>query len=286
MNNRRKPIIALGAGSLSVPLAAMLAAATLVGALFPVSTLAQEIKIGGTGGALATMQMLADGYRKTDPEAKVLVLPSLGSSGGIKALLAGAIQIAVSSRPLTPSEASQGANAYELGRTPFVFAVALKTKIDGITTKDLVAIYSGAKKQWPDGTAIRLVLRPVSDADSQMVGSISPEVRHAKNLADERLGMLFATTDQDAADNIEKIPGAFGTTTLAQIVIERRDIKPLRLNGVEPSGKTIADGSYLYSRRFFIVIGPKTPASAQQFVTFARSAVGREILSRTGYVLP
>ena len=64
----------------------------------------QEIKIGGTGAALGTMQVLAQAYAKTRPDAKITVLPSMGSGGGIKAVLAGAIQIGVSSRPLSEAD--------------------------------------------------------------------------------------------------------------------------------------------------------------------------------------
>lgn len=264
----------------------MLAAVTLAGALAPDSTRAQEIKIGGTGGALATMQLLADAYRETDPGTKITVLPSLGSGGGINAVLAGAIEIAVSSRPLKASETSRGAIEYEYGRTPFVFAVQLKTKVDAITVKDLVEIYSGARERWPDGVRIRPVLRPVGDSDSDFVKSISPEVAQAQSLAEKRPGMPFAITDQDAVGEIEKTPGAFGPTTLALIITEQRAIKPLRFNGVEPSAKAIADGSYPYFKRLFIVVGPKTPASAQRFAAFVRSPAAREILARTGHAVP
>jgi phosphate transport system substrate-binding protein len=247
---------------------------------------AQEIKIGGTGASLATMQRLAQAYRQGHPEANITVLPSLGSGGGIKAVLAGAIQVAVSSRALTPAETSQGASSYEYARTPFVFAVATHTRVDAITSKDLVDIYSGARDRWPDGSKIRLVLRPEGDSDRAMVQSISPEVRQAESQAEKRPGMKFSVTDQDAADDIETIPGAFGVSTLAQIITEKRAIKPLRFNGVEPSPKTLANGSYPLYKQLFIVTSPKTPAPALQFVAFVRSAAGRGILARTGHVLP
>jgi len=254
--------------------------------LFPAVLSGQEIKIGGTGGALGTMKALADAYRESHPEAQITVLPSLGSTGGVKAVLAGAIQVAVSSRPLKPEEVSQGASGLELGRTPFVFAVSTKTKVDAITIGDLVDIYSGRAQSWPDGVRIRVVLRPVGDSDSEMVRGISPEVRQAKMQAEKRLGMLFAVTDQESADSVEKIPGAFGSSTLAQILTEKRAMKALRLNGVEPSPATLADGSYPYFKPLFIVTGPKTPAAAEALVAFVQSADGRRILARSGYLLP
>lgn len=263
-----------------------LAALGLAFMISPAIVAAQEISIGGTGGALGTMKALADAYRKSHPETEIAVLPSLGSTGGVKAVLAGAIQVAVSSRPLKPGEVSRRAVGSELGRTPFVFAVPAKTKVDSITIGDLVDIYAGKLQNWPDGTRIRVVLRPVGDSDSDMVRSISPEVKQAKMEAEKRPGMLFAVTDQDSADSIETIPGAFGSSTLAQIRTEKRAMKVLRFNGVDPTPETLTDGSYPYFKPLFIVTGPKTSAAAQEFVAFVRSATGREILARSGYVPP
>lgn len=254
--------------------------------LFSTSAQAKVIKVGGTGGALGTMKLLAETYQSTHPEAKIKVLPSLGSGGGIKAVLAGAIQVAVSSRPLKSTESEKGARSVEYGRTPFVFAVGTNTRVDAVTEQDLVDIYSGTRETWQDGTRIRIVLRPVGDSDSAKVKSISPAVSEAKSAAEQRPGMLYAVTDQETADHIEKIDGAFGASTLAQINAEQRSMKPLRLNGVDPIGGTIADGSYPYYKPFIIVTSPKTTAAAQQFVDFIGSDSGREILSRLGYALP
>ena len=258
----------------------------LVSLLTPAYAQTEAFRIGGTGGALATLQLLADAYSQIHPEVEITVLPSLGSGGGIKALLAGAIQIAVSSRPLKNTETKLGAIAFEYGRTAFVFAVGRDTAVDSVTTQEVAAIYSGAREHWPDGTKIRLVLRPVGDSDSEMVRSISPEVREAKTLAEKRPGMLFAVTDQETANNLEKIPGAFGPSTLAQIITEQRALKPLRFNGIEPSTETVGNGSYPLYKPLFIVTRPDTSAAAQQFISFIRSTAGHEILAQTGYVQP
>ncbi|MCB1808002.1 MAG: substrate-binding domain-containing protein, partial [Candidatus Competibacteraceae bacterium] len=125
---------------------------TLVSLLAPAYAQAEAFRIGGTGGALATLQLLADAYGQSHPEVEITVLPSLGSGGGIKALAAGAIQLAVSSRPLKDAETRLGVNAFEYGRTAFVFAVGRETAVDSVTTQEVAAIYSGALEHWPDGT--------------------------------------------------------------------------------------------------------------------------------------
>ena len=244
---------------------------------------AEEIMISGTGGGLATMQLLATAYAKTQPGDKITVLPSLGSSGGIKAVLSGKIQLAVSARPLKDTEIKAGAVEYEFGRTPFVFATAKTNKTVSVTLDELVSMYAGKTERWPDGTLIRLVLRPLGDSDSEMIKSMSEAMRKAKIEAEQRKGMAFAVTDQEAADNLEKIPGSLGPSTLAQILTEDRKLKALQLNKVEPSPQSIANGSYpYYKQMFFVTISP-APSATKQFVAFVKSAPGREILVRNGY---
>jgi phosphate transport system substrate-binding protein len=247
------------------------------------STQAQEIRIGGTGAALGTMQMLAQAYAKTQPDANITVLPSMGSGGGIKAVLAGAIQIGVSSRPLSEAESKAGAAAVEYGRTPFVFATAATNKAVGITTRNLVDFYAGNVSEWPDGSKVRLVLRPISDSDSETIKAMSPAMREAKSAAEARKGMVFTVTDQDTASAIERVSGALGPTTLALLISEKRALKALTLDGVVPSAQNLANGSYPLVKQLLIVTGPKTPPEAQAFVSFVRSATGREILQKTGH---
>ncbi len=244
---------------------------------------AEEIKIGGTGAALGTMQLLAQAYAKTASDVRIIVLPSMGSGGGIKAVLAGAIQIGVSSRALGEAEAKAGAVAVEYGRTPFVFATAAAGKVAGVSTQNLVDFYAGKVDEWPDGSKLRLVLRPIGDSDSEAIKSMSPAMRDAKVAAEQRKGMVFTVTDQDTADGIEKTPGALGPTTLALLLSEKRAIKALSLDGVVPSAQTLADGSYPLYKQLLIVTGPRTPPAAHAFATFVRSAAGRDILQRTGH---
>lgn len=244
---------------------------------------AAEIKIGGTGASLGTMQLLAQAYARTHADTRITVLPSMGSGGGIKATLAGAIQIGVSSRSPSEAEVKAGAVAVEYGRTPFVFATAQTNKSTGITTQALADFYGGKVDHWPDGAKLRLVLRPIGDSDSEFIKAMSPAMRNAKSAAEQRKGMVFTVTDQDTASSIENVPGALGPTTLALLLSEKRALKALPLDGVEPSVQNIANGSYPLHKQLMLVTGPKTPPEAHAFVGFVRSRAGREILEQSGH---
>ena len=241
------------------------------------------LKLGGSGSCLGTMQLLAVAFQKSHPDVQITVVPSLGSSGGIKAVSAGALDIGLSARPLKEDERRLGVTAIEYGRTPFVIATASSNYASGITTAQLENIYAGKLTTWPDGKPLRLVLRPASESDNDILKGMSPNMRVAVSYALGRKGIAQAFTDQDNADAIEKIPGTVGTTTLAQILAERRALKALSLNGATASPETIAGGNYPYYKTLFMVTSSEAKPLAREFVTFVRSQEGRAILIQNGH---
>lgn len=273
---------------LSMPWRGIAVATALFGGLcgFHGIASADELRIGGTGAALGTMQVLAKAFNVKHPEMQIKIVPNLGSVGGIQAVASGAIDLAVSSRPLKEDELKLGATDFEYGRTPFVIAVGMKSSITEITRAQLAAIYAGQLVIWPDGSAIRLVLRPASDSDSEMVRNFSPEIRQALLLAEKRPGIRIPVTDQEAADDLEKIPGAMGSTTLALILSEQRKLRALKLDGKEPAAIHLASGAYPYFKRLFLVMGSKRPAAASVFLAFVQSPAGRKVLQDTGHWVP
>src|SRR5512146_1490053 len=205
------------------------------------------IVIGGTGSALGGIKEIAKAFRKEHPEITVSFVPSLGSSGGIEAALSGSLDLALSARPLTDRERERGASAVEYARTPFLFATKETSHAASLTLRKVASIYGGETQQWPDGTPLRLVLRPEGDMDLLLLRSMSPEMDLADQKAVRRQGMLIAVTDQENADTLVKVKGAFGATTLAQILAEKRPLIPLTLDGVAPGVDALAEGRYPFS---------------------------------------
>ena len=162
-----------------------------------------------------------------------------------RADIARAIALAVTSRPLNENERRLGVSQLEYARTPFVFAVSAKSAVRSITRIELAGIYSGRILKWPDGSAIRLVLRPPSDVDSEIVKSLTPALEQGLAAAEKRPGVQFSVvTDQDAAGDLERIPGAIGPSSLALILSERRALRALQLDGVEPTPSNAVAGAY------------------------------------------
>ena len=155
------------------------------------SVQAETMKIGGTGFGLGVMKKLAQAFDNAHPGDTIQVLPSLGSSGGIKALTQGVLDLAISGRPLKETETGRGIDAHVLSKTPFIFIVYQGVPKNGIFLRELAQILRGDSRTWPDGSRIRPVLRPESDSITRVLRQISSEMDQAVTLAMARKGRIL-----------------------------------------------------------------------------------------------
>jgi phosphate transport system substrate-binding protein len=243
----------------------------------------QKLLMGGSGGDLATMRIMGKAYERSHPGVVVEVLPSLGSGGGIKAVLAGAIGLSISSRPVKDKERAKGARSRPYANTALVFTIPENAPYRDITSSGALEIYSGKILSWPDGKQVRLVLRPPIDGDYRILASSIDGMGKAMAKAAKRKHLPVAITDQDNARKIESLSGGLGITSLSQILTENRALRPLSLDGIVASAETIASGTYPVIKTFHLVTGPAVSDLASDFIVFINSPEGVGILRRTGH---
>ena len=254
-----------------------------VSILAALSARADEVlRVSGTGTALGSMRSLAEAFEKANPGHRVRILASVGTSGAMKAVADGALDVGLSGRALRPEERSLGLVAVEYARTPFVFAVGPRAGVTGITAADLARIYRGELPYWPNGERIRLVLRPRSDVDSEIVAGISPNMRAAVDVALRREGLLMAATNQECNELLSRTPGSIGPTSLTQILAEGRPLVALSWEGVAPTLANLASGKYPLGKSLSVVFRRSPPPRVRRFVAFLSSPAAVKMLERTG----
>lgn len=242
-----------------------------------------SLVLGGTGGDLATLRILGKAFASKHPGVTVKVLPSLGSGGGIKAVLAGAINLSISARPVKDKERAKGAKSSPYGVTALVLAVPSSAAYDKITSAEAVDLVAGNKKRWPDGTPVRIVMRPPNDSDYMLLAKGISGMDKALAAASKMKILPVTGSDQENAKTIEGLPGGLGYISLSLIKAEKRSLKPLILDNVMPSAATIKDGSYRLTKTFYLVTGPTVSPGASKFISFINSPDGVEILRQTGH---
>lgn len=246
---------------------------------------ADTVRINGSGSALDLMKPLIEAYRKIDRNVRIEIRPPLGSSGAVKALLAGALDLVVSSKPLGPEEIAKGAQLRKYGRTPLAIVTGKSVPRSDITTQELEDIYAGKMTQWTNGEMVRLVLRPQSDIDTALLRALSPGMNKAVDVSRSRPGMIIAVTDHEAYDVVVQTPGALGASGLTSIIVKKLALKVLTLNGVKPTPQALAGGTYPLAKEIDFVIAPGTPPAALNFISFVYSPQGRAIAEKAGVLV-
>ena len=242
----------------------------------------QQLRISGTGTALGTLRLLAHAFEKGNPDLRVRVLPSVGSSGAISAVADGALDVAIAGRALRAPEKARGLVAIRYARTPFVLGVGPRAGVSGVTAEELARIYRGERTTWPSGERVRLILRPQTDVDDEILRAISPELASAVEAAHRREGLLVAVTNQECNEALARTPGSIGPTSLTQILTEEASIVPLAWNGVAPTVANIASGAYPLVKTLAAVVRAPPSPSVRRFLDFLGSPEARGILERTG----
>lgn len=260
-------------------------AALLLGVVLalPAGSRAEELlRVSGTGTALGTMRRLGEAYAKANPASQIKVLTSVGSGGAFRAVAEGALELGISARPLKSEEYGLGLVALPYARTPFLFAAGPRSGATNLTPAEVVRIFRGEVTRWPNGERLRLVLRPRTDADTQILSAVSREIASAVEAAHGREGMLLAVTNQECNEILVRTPGALGLSSLAQVRTEGLQLALLSWNGVAPTVENLASGAYPLEKTLYLVIKAPAKAPIRRFVAFLASPAGRRILQEAG----
>lgn len=244
---------------------------------------ADQLRIGGTGSSIGMLGKVGAKFTAATGTG-VRVIPGLGSSGSIRALTDGKLDIAVSARPVKPAELAAGVRQVMMVRTGFVLATSYP-KPKGFKVADLPGIYMADKPVWTDGAPIRLILRPRSETDTKLLGKLAAGMDEAIEALRLRAEVPIAATDQDNADMAERQKGSLTGTTLTQLKTEDRRLNLVPLDGVEPTFANFESGRYPFEKKLYFILRPNDVPAASQFIDFMRSPKGLAALREAEVLL-
>lgn len=238
------------------------------------------LRLAGSGSNLPMARALSAALPRDD-EPHPVVHASIGSGGGVRALLDGVIDIALVSRPLKEGEREQGLVATPYARVPVMVAVHTSVPDEDITSDELVAIYEGRRTTWSDGSPIVVLQREPGDSSHTAVEAQVPGFREANEAAyaDGRFRVLVR--DDAMREALAETPGAVGLFGQGAIPTEL-PLRSLRIDGVVPSPETVEDGRYPFAKDLaFVTRGPPR-GEAARFIELTLSPPGQAIIRRTG----
>lgn len=242
---------------------------------------AEPVRVGGTGIGLRLADLLGHALEATDPSVSTTVLPSLGTSGGIKAVGAGAIDVAIAARPLKDTEKETGVTEAACLTTALVF-VTSRHSAPGISLSSLPRLYADPDPRWPDGQPLKVILRSPAGSENPYLIRLVPGMEEALAKAFARPGIPVGATDQENAALAARTEGSFAIATLLQVKAEKLKLLPLALDGVDPGPKSLADGTYPMPLPVCFLLPAKAAPGAAKFIGFARSPAGQKIIRDHG----
>lgn len=240
----------------------------------------ESLALAGSGSNLPVTRALVAAFASTHGPTP-LVHPSIGSGGGIRALLDGVVDVALVSRPLTERERALGLIAVPYARVPVVVAVHADVPDTDVTAPQLVAIYAGHQGAWSDGSRITVLQRERGDSSHRAVAKTIAGFAET-NAEAYRQGRWRVLYHDDAmTDALDSTPGAVGLFGQGRVP-RTRSIRALSVAGVAPTVDAVAAGRYPFTKDLAFVTVGQPAGRVARFVAFVRSEAGARVMTHAG----
>lgn len=229
----------------------------------------QSLLIAGSEEFLPYAAKLADAFAKAHPSVDVVVEAG-GTVPGLLALGRGAIDVALASRELAPTEDDKLTRSHLVARDAIGLVVNPANPLTGLTRKEAFAILHEGKaplhlyRRKPDAATQKAVDKLVLDHATMAAGAIVVESGAAMR-------------EKIAAD-----PDGFGFLALHDVTPA---VKVLAIDGVPLSRATILSARYPFTRSFFCVAhGSPEGSAAERFLAFALGREGQSLFESLGLI--
>ncbi|MBC7784499.1 MAG: substrate-binding domain-containing protein [Burkholderiales bacterium] len=245
-------------------------------ALAPVAH-AEDLTIVGTGDGIPVLKALGSAFTSEKQDIKIIVPPSIHSSGGVREVAGDRAVLGRIARPLKDDEKGFGFRVVPIFRQPAVFYVHKSAGVKDLSAEQLVRIYTGAVTNWRDvGGAdlrIRVVRREEVDSTLAVLRDTLPGWKDLQFQPDRS---MLATSTQDAFDAVRSNAGAIGfgpySTDLESV------FTVLRVNGISPT-----EPNYPSAVPLLLIYKDTTVTkSALAFIDFIFTAKGKTAIKENG----
>lgn len=239
----------------------------------------QVIRVDGSNGVRPLIEILVKGFQEKYPNIQFEIGNGMNSRDRINALAAGQIDLAMASHGIDEKKLeAQDIQIHKFAQMAIVFGVNLSVTVDSITDQQVCDIYAGNVRNWQALNGPDLLIAPLTRPDDE----VDTEVILAKNpcfvtIQLDKNVQSYAESG-DMAKALASTTGAIGMTTMVRVAKNKGQIRPLVLNGIEPSSQNIQSGSYPLTRNSYLLTKGEPNAAIQQFLDFIKSEAGSSLI--------
>jgi len=229
---------------------------------------------------------LIEAFNRIDPSVS-FEFSSEGTTPGLRALVEGAVHIAMASRAPTPEEVA-AAEAQGVVLEPITVAydgIALVVHADnplmGLSLPQIEAIFTGDVRDW---SGVRGVPGPISPyARNSSSGTYSSFRELALGARDYSPRTMLLAGHEQVAREVAANRQGIGYVGLG--FLDTPGVHVLEIDGSPPAQDEILRGAYPLARPLFLVVDRQRPRDAvASFLLFALSTEGQAIIAESDFV--
>lgn len=242
------------------------------------------IRLAGSGAMTPLAAELARAWAARGEFPRVVVEPSVGSTGGVQAAADGAVDLGLVARPLRGEEQATGLTYLPVALDAVVVAAHRDVPVDDLSSADLERLFSGERTRFADGSPAVLVLRDRWDSAHGAFERMVPRLAPLRERAYETRRFDVVFHDDTMGAVLSSSIGAIGLFSLGAVSAWKLPIKVLSVDGVMPSVQRIQDGTWPATRELAFVFKPERRGRVQGFLDFVTSRDTQAAMLAWGYV--
>ncbi len=241
-------------------------------AIISITCSAETLEIVGTGDGIELLRTLASEYEKKNPNDKIVIPGSIGSSGGIQQVGTKKYLLGRVARKIKPKEKKFGLVYEPWALSPVVFFTKNNLKLKSLTTQQILDIYSGKIINWKEvnggNQKIRVISRERTDSSLSVLRKKLPGFSSINLLPNH----LVTTTTQKNLLAVSTYDGSIGYGPLHDVIfagLSHLDIDDMNAKSTE--WPLVTEFGFVYYKENRIGLIAK-------FMSFIGSPNGQNIL--------
>ncbi|WP_293141650.1 substrate-binding domain-containing protein [Okeania sp. SIO3I5] len=245
-------------------------------------TAQKEIKIGGSSEGYPIMEILADAYENNSIE--FTFMPSSQSSGGIRGVKDGLINIGVISQQLTTAETPENLKYIPIVKNFLVLITNENVKgVSNLSTEQIQGIYNGTISNWKDlgGPDAKIILLDIAEDETEK--QILRENILGENLQVISTAIIFQE-DDEVLEAVATTPYSIGVMPNSEELKEFA-VNLLSINNAIPNKVNVQNGKYKISQTIGIVFSAESTSVTEEFIDFIVSQEAKEKLELANYIV-
>ncbi|MBI5232253.1 MAG: phosphate ABC transporter substrate-binding protein [Coriobacteriales bacterium] len=240
--------------------------------------LSGSLKLSGSTTVQPVAEALKAGFVKKNPSVSMAIAGG-GSGVGISDVLAGRVNIGMSSRALKSTEKSKGAVGYAIARDALTVVVNPNNPVKNLSADQIKKIYSGKITNW----------KQVGGKDARIVVVGRTAASGTYDFFKEKfmVGATMSSTVKAYSSNglvrsaVAGNKNAIGYLSMAFV---NTTVRGVSVGGVAPTRTNALSGKYKYVRYLWFITKGSATGLRASFINYARGTSGQDVVKK--YYLP